>query len=58
MAPISQEAVLIASVALVPVKRIAAAASGWGLNPDKDAVYLNVFPEKNDGKTPYRLTVD
>jgi len=41
-----------------PVRRIAAAASGWGLNPDKDAVYLNVFPEKNDGKTPYRLTVN
>jgi hypothetical protein len=40
-----------------PVRRIAAAASGWGLNPDKDAVYLNVFPEKNDGKTTYRLTV-
>ena len=40
-----------------PVRRIAAAASGWGLNPDKDAVYLNVFPENNDGRTPYRLTV-
>ncbi len=40
-----------------PVRRIAAAASGWGLNPDKDAIYLNVFPEKNDGKTAYRLTV-
>lgn len=40
-----------------PVRRIAAAASGWGLNPDKDAIYLNVFPEKNDGKTSYRLTV-
>jgi hypothetical protein len=40
-----------------PIRRIAAAASGWGLNPDKDAVYLNVFPEKNDGKTPYRLVV-
>jgi hypothetical protein len=40
-----------------PVRRIAAAASGWGLNPDKDAIYLNVFPEKNDGKVPYRLTV-
>ena len=45
------------SSAVDPVRRIAAAASGWGLNPDKDAVYLNVFPEKNDGKTPYRLTV-
>lgn len=40
-----------------PVRRIAAAASGWGLNPDKDAVYLNVFPDKNDGKTHYQLTV-
>lgn len=41
-----------------PIRRIAAAASGWGLNPDKDAVYLNVFPEKNDGRIPYRLTVN
>ena len=40
-----------------PVRRIAAAASGWGLNPDRDAIYLNVFPEKNDGKTAYRLAV-
>lgn len=40
-----------------PVRRIAAAASGWGLNPDKDAIYLNVFPQKNDGKVPYQLKV-
>jgi hypothetical protein len=40
-----------------PVRRIAAAASGWGLNPDKDAIYLNVFPDGNDGRTPYRLVV-
>lgn len=40
-----------------PVRRIAAAASGWGLNPDEDAIYLNVFPEQNDGATPYRLVV-
>ncbi|MFG7353220.1 DUF1214 domain-containing protein [Shewanella oncorhynchi] len=40
-----------------PVRRIAAAASGWGLNPDKDAIYLNVFPMKNDGVVPYRLRV-
>ncbi len=40
-----------------PVRRIAAAASGWGLNPDKDAVYLNVFPENNDGNVSYRLAV-
>lgn len=43
--------------AVDPVRRAAAAASGWGLNPDKDAIYLNVFPERNDGKTPYQLTV-
>lgn len=43
--------------AVDPVRRIAAAASGWGLNPDKDAIYLNVYPEKNDGKTPHRLVV-
>jgi hypothetical protein len=43
--------------AIDPVRRIAAAASGWGLNPDRDAVYLNVFPDKNDGTTAYRLTV-
>lgn len=30
---------------------------GWGGNPDKDAVYVNVVPGKNDGKTPYVLTV-
>jgi hypothetical protein len=43
--------------AVDPVRRLAAAASGWGLNPDRDAVYLNVFPERNDGKTPHRLVV-
>jgi hypothetical protein len=43
--------------AVDPVRRIAAAASGWGLNPDRDAIYLNVFPEKNDGKTAHRLAV-
>jgi hypothetical protein len=43
--------------AVDPVRRIAAAASGWGLNPDRDAIYLNVFPERNDGNTAYRLAV-
>jgi hypothetical protein len=43
--------------AVDPVRRIAAAASAWGLNPDRDAIYLNVFPDKNDGTTAYRLTV-
>jgi hypothetical protein len=30
-------------------------ATGWGLNPQKDAVYLNVTPARNDGATRYRL---
>jgi hypothetical protein len=30
-------------------------ASGWGLNPDKDAIYLNITPNKNDGRTIYKL---
>ncbi len=40
-----------------PVRHLLGSASAWGGNPDKDAVYLNVFPEKNDGKSVYRLTV-
>lgn len=40
-----------------PVRFLLGAASAWGGNPDKEAVYLNVFPEKNDGKTLYRLKV-
>ena len=33
------------------------AASAWGGNPEKDALYLNVTPTKNDGNTIYRLNV-
>jgi hypothetical protein len=40
-----------------PVRRLIGAASAWGGNPDKDALYLNVTPEKNDGKTVYTLDV-
>jgi hypothetical protein len=40
-----------------PVRHLLGAASGWGGNPDKEAVYLNVVPERNDGKTVYRMTV-
>jgi hypothetical protein len=32
-------------------------AAGFGGNPDKDATYLNITPERNDGKTVYRLDV-
>jgi hypothetical protein len=40
-----------------PVRRLILSASAWGGNPDKEAKYLNVFPEKNDGRTVYRLNV-
>lgn len=40
-----------------PVQRLIGAASAWGANPPKDATYLNFVPEKNDGKTVYRLTL-
>ncbi len=40
-----------------PVRRLIGSASAWGGNPDADAMYLNVTPSKNDGKTVYRLHV-
>jgi hypothetical protein len=40
-----------------PVRHLIGAASAWGGNPEKDALYLNVTPEKNDGKTVYKLDV-
>ena len=33
------------------------AASAWGGNPEKDALYLNVVPPRNDGKTVYAVSV-
>jgi hypothetical protein len=40
-----------------PVRHLIATASAWGPNPDKDAIYLNVTPKQNDGKTVHKLTV-
>ncbi len=40
-----------------PVRHLIGTASAWGLNPDKDAIYLNVTPSKNDGATTYKLNV-
>lgn len=40
-----------------PVHHLVAAASAWGGNPDREAIYLNVTPDRNDSKTRYRLTV-
>jgi hypothetical protein len=39
------------------VRHLIATASAWGLNPDKDAIYLNVVPKENDGKIVHKLTV-
>lgn len=40
-----------------PIMHLLGTAWGWGGNPLKDATYLNVVPDKNDGTTPYTLTV-
>jgi len=40
-----------------PVAYLLGAASGWGGNPEKDAMYLNFSPENNDGKAAYTVTV-
>lgn len=40
-----------------PIRHFIAAASAWGGNPEKDAVYLNVSPDKNDGSTVFKLSV-
>lgn len=39
------------------VRHLIGTAAAWGGNPDKDAVYLNVTPTKNDGSTVYKLNV-
>jgi hypothetical protein len=39
-----------------PVRHLIGTATGWGGNPEKDAMYLTVTPSKNDGNTKYRLT--
>ena len=40
-----------------PIRHLIGTAAGWGGNPDKDAVYLNVTPDMNDGATVYTLHV-
>ena len=32
-----------------PVRHLIGTAAAWGGNPDKDAIYLNITPAKNDG---------
>jgi hypothetical protein len=40
-----------------PVRHLIGTASAWGLNPEKDAIYLNVTPTRNDDATIYKLNV-
>ena len=40
-----------------PTQHLIAAAFGWGGNPERGAMYFNVTPEENDGKTAYTLTM-
>lgn len=40
-----------------PVRRLISSASAWRGNPDRDALYLNATPAKNDGTTVHRLHV-
>lgn len=42
---------------LNPISHLLGTAYGWGGNPEEAAMYDNVVPEKNDGKTPYVVTV-
>jgi len=40
-----------------PVRFLIGSAYAWGGNPSRDALYLNVVPDANDGKTVHRLRV-
>lgn len=40
-----------------PTKFLFGSATGWGGMPQKDAMYIGVTPELNDGNTAYTLTV-
>ncbi len=42
---------------LNPIDQLLGTAAGWGGNPKEAAVYQNGVPTRNDGKTPYVLTV-
>lgn len=40
-----------------PVRHLIGSASAWGGNPEREALYLSVVPERNDGTTIHRLEV-
>ena len=39
------------------IRHLIGSAAAWGGNPEEDALYLNVTPAHNDGKTIYKLIV-
>jgi hypothetical protein len=41
-----------------PLRHLLGTATGWGGNPEQDAMYLTVVPPRNDGETIHRLTVE
>jgi hypothetical protein len=41
-----------------PVRHLIGTAMAYGGNPEKDALYLNITPSKNDGKTVHRLSIN
>jgi hypothetical protein len=41
-----------------PVRHLIGTAMAFGGNPEKDALYLNITPSKNDGQTVHRLTIN
>src|ERR1044072_5664073 len=40
-----------------PVQHLIGTAAGWGGNPAAAALYAGSVPDRNDGKTPYQMTV-
>ena len=40
-----------------PVRHLIGTAGGWGGGPPEAVLFLNITPEKNEGKTPYVLNV-
>jgi hypothetical protein len=40
-----------------PLQHLIGSAFGWGGNPQRGAMYFNVLPKRNDGKTAYVLTM-
>jgi len=41
---------------LDPIHHLLGTAFGWGGLPKEAAIYVNFYPEMNDGKTPYTVT--